>query len=237
MTGSAADRAAGSLADAIDRALPQTQCTRCGYPDCRRYAEAVATGQAAINRCPPGGAEGVARLARLTDQPNTPLDPECGVEAPRAVALIDEAVCIGCTLCIAPCPVDCIVGAPKAMHRVIDEFCTGCALCLPACPVDCISLVPVTGDRTGWQAWTADQAETARERYGFHQFRQARDEPQTPRPAPTSTTAGATVRQSAEQDAEGSSNDASTSDTLSPEHKRALIDAALQRARAARTPR
>jgi electron transport complex protein RnfB len=237
MTGSAADRAAESLADAIDRALPQTQCTRCGYPDCRRYAEAVATGEAAINRCPPGGAEGVARLARLTDQPNTPLDPDCGVEAPRALALIDEAACIGCTLCIAPCPVDCIVGAPKAMHRVIDEFCTGCALCLPACPVDCISLVPVTGELTGWQAWTPDQAETARERYGFHQFRQARDEPPSLRPAPMSTTSCEAIGHGTAQDATGSLNDAGTPDALSPEHKRALIDAALLRARAARAPR
>ena len=237
MTGSSERTAPGSLADAIDRVLPQTQCTRCGYPDCRRYAEAVATGEAAINRCPPGGAEGVARLARLTDQPNTPLDPECGAEAPRAIALIDEAACIGCTLCIAPCPVDCIVGAPKAMHRVIDEFCTGCALCLPACPVDCISLVPVTGERTGWQAWTPDQAETARERYAFHQFRQARDEPQTPRPAPMSTASGEATLQGLAQDATCSLKDAGNPDVLSPEHKRALIDAALQRARAARTAR
>ena len=237
MTGSAERTAPGSLADAIDRVLPQTQCTRCGYPDCRRYAEAVATGEAAINRCPPGGAEGVARLARLTDQPNTPLDPECGVEAPRAIALIDEAACIGCTLCIAPCPVDCIVGAPKAMHRVIDEFCTGCALCLPACPVDCISLVPVTGERTGWQAWTPDQAETARERYAFHQFRQTRDEPQTLHRGPMPAASGEATLQGLAQDATGSLKDAGNPDVLSPEHKRALIDAALQRARAARTAR
>jgi electron transport complex protein RnfB len=237
MTGSADASVGESLADAIDRALPQTQCTRCGYPDCRRYAEAVATGLAAINRCPPGGAEGVARLAALTHRPITALDADCGVEAPRARAVIDEAACIGCTLCIAPCPVDCIVGAPKAMHRVIDEFCTGCALCLPACPVDCISMVPVTGERTGWQAWTPDQAATARERYAFHQLRQARDEPRTLRSAPMATAAGAAVSHGAAEEAKVSLIDAITPDALSPEQRRALIDAALLRARAARAPR
>ena len=115
---------AASLAERIDAALPQTQCTRCGYPDCRRYAEAIAAGEAPINRCPPGGAEGIARLAAITGLSPLPLDPACGVEAARAVALIDETWCIGCTLCIAACPVDCIVGASKRMHTVIEAQCT-----------------------------------------------------------------------------------------------------------------
>ncbi|RYE87409.1 MAG: RnfABCDGE type electron transport complex subunit B, partial [Oxalobacteraceae bacterium] len=128
-----------SLAERIDAALPQTQCTRCGYPDCRRYAEAVAAGEAEINQCPPGGAEGVVRLAALTGRPAAPLNLANGIEATRGVAVIDEAWCIGCTLCIKACPVDCIVGAPKAMHVVVASQCTGCELCVPACPVDCIS--------------------------------------------------------------------------------------------------
>jgi len=165
-----------SLADRLDAALPQTQCTRCGYPDCRRYAEAIATGEAAINRCPPGGAEGVARLAALTGQPALALDPACGDEGPMKLALIDESWCIGCTLCIKACPVDCIIGAPKRMHTVIDELCTGCELCIPVCPVDCISLVNVTGERSGWQAWSEAQATEARTRYAFHAFREERDE-------------------------------------------------------------
>ena len=160
-----------SLADRIDAALPQTQCTRCGYPDCRGYADAVASGGAAINRCPPGGAEGIERLAALTGLPVLPLDPGCGLEGPRRLAVIDEASCIGCALCIKACPVDCIIGAPRRMHSVIDDLCTGCELCLPACPVDCITLLPVTGERTGWQAWTAAQADQARAGYGAHQQR------------------------------------------------------------------
>ncbi len=128
-----------SLADRLDAALPQTQCTRCGFADCRAYAEAIASGDAAINRCPPGGAEGIERLATLSGRPTLPLDPACGHETPRQRAVIDEARCIGCTLCIAACPVDCIVGAAKRMHGVIAEQCTGCELCIPACPVDCIA--------------------------------------------------------------------------------------------------
>jgi Na+-translocating ferredoxin:NAD+ oxidoreductase subunit B len=157
-----------ALADALDGALPQTQCTRCGYPDCSRYASAVALEGAPINQCPPGGAEGVARLAQLTGRPALPLNPANGAEGVRQLAVIDEAWCIGCTLCIDACPVDAIVGAPKLMHTVIDAHCTGCELCLPVCPVDCIALVPASGTRTGWAAWSAAQAEAARERYALH---------------------------------------------------------------------
>ena len=164
-----------ALADRLDAALPQTQCTRCGYPDCRSYAQAIAQGEAAINRCPPGGAEGVSRLSQISGQPVLPLDTSRGEEVPRALAVIDEAWCIGCTLCIKACPVDCILGASKVMHTVIAHQCTGCELCVPVCPVDCIAMVPVTPGRTGWQAWTGTQAEEARDRYAWHQERTARD--------------------------------------------------------------
>jgi electron transport complex protein RnfB len=131
-----------SLAARIDALLPQTQCTRCGYPTCRDYAEAIAHDDADIDRCPPGGADGVAALAVLLGTAPKPLDPKYGIEAPPLVAVIDEAVCIGCTKCIQACPVDAIVGAGKRMHTVIADECTGCELCLPPCPVDCIALLP-----------------------------------------------------------------------------------------------
>ena len=164
------------LAQALDAALPQTQCTRCGYPDCAAYAHAIAHGDADINQCPPGGEEGVARLAHLTGRPVVPLNPVHGVESIRFEAVIDEAWCIGCTLCLKACPVDCIVGAPKLMHTVIEADCTGCELCLPACPVDCISMRAIPGGQTGWLAWSAAQATQARDRYAFHRERQQRDE-------------------------------------------------------------
>ncbi len=129
-----------ALSGRIDALLPQTQCRQCGYPGCRPYAEAVARGDADINRCPPGGDDTIRELARLTGVSTRPLDPSCGASAPPAIAVIDEKVCIGCTLCIQACPVDAIVGASKLMHTVIAAECTGCRLCIPPCPVDCISI-------------------------------------------------------------------------------------------------
>ena len=160
-----------TLADRILDALPQTQCTRCGYPDCKAYAQAIALDQAPINQCPPGGAEGVAILARLTGQPVLPLNAENGLEGPMTVAVIDEAWCIGCTLCIKACPTDAILGSNKVMHTVIEAACTGGDLCLPVCPVDCIEMVPVSGDQTGWAAWSSEQALQARQRYESRQIR------------------------------------------------------------------
>ena len=163
--------ALSGLAFLIDQALPQTQCTRCGYPDCASYARAIAPGEAPINQCPPGGQEGVQRLAALTGQPAQPLNPQFGIEGPLTVARIDEAWCIGCTLCIKACPVDAILGANKFMHTVVAEHCTGCELCIPACPVDCIELDVVTPHASGWQAWSPQQAAQARQRYTQHQAR------------------------------------------------------------------
>ncbi|OGI38814.1 MAG: hypothetical protein A2140_03900 [Candidatus Muproteobacteria bacterium RBG_16_62_13] len=127
--------------EAIDACLPQTQCTRCGYPRCRDYAEANASGSAGINRCPPGGDTTIRALSELLDRPPLPLDPACGAHTPRTRAVILEDSCIGCRKCIDVCPVDAIVGARMFMHTVIAAECTGCELCLPPCPVDCIILV------------------------------------------------------------------------------------------------
>ena len=165
-----------TLADRILDALPQTQCTRCGYPDCKAYAQAIALEQAPINQCPPGGAEGVAVLARLTGKPLQPLNLEHGLEGPMTVAVIDEVWCIGCTLCIKACPTDAILGSNKVMHTVIESACTGCDLCLPVCPVDCIEMVPISGDKTGWAAWSAELASQARVRYESRQIRLVKEE-------------------------------------------------------------
>jgi electron transport complex protein RnfB len=126
----------------IDALLPQTQCTRCGYPGCLPYAEALAAGAAQLNQCPPGGATTIAALARLLGRPALPLNPANGTEGPALVAQIDEDACIGCAKCLPPCPVDAIIGAQKQMHTVLLALCTGCELCVAPCPVDCISMVP-----------------------------------------------------------------------------------------------
>jgi electron transport complex protein RnfB len=154
-------------------ALPQTQCQRCGYPDCASYAQAIASGVADINQCPPGGQEGVRRLAQILGRETSVLNPEHGSEGPMTTAVIDEAWCIGCTLCMEACPTDAILGANKRMHTVIAAHCTGCDLCLPVCPVDCIEMVPISGNQTGWDAWTPELAQHARSRYEFRTQRLA----------------------------------------------------------------
>lgn len=199
-----------SLADRIDAALPQTQCTRCGYPDCLGYAQAIAQGQARINQCPPGGYEGIVRLAQITGLPVLPLSASHGHEAPRTVAVIDEQWCIGCTQCLDACPTDAIVGSHKLMHTVIEPHCTGCELCIPVCPVDCIALEPVTGERTGWAAWSAPQADAARQRYHARRLRRGQDT--TLRSTPGTSPAAAAAPDPAEA-------------------RKAAITAALERAR------
>jgi len=159
-----------SLSDRIDAVLPQTQCTRCGYAACRPYAEALAAGLSDINRCPPGGEPVIVALAALTGRVAKPLDPECGEHAPLLEAVIDEAACIGCTLCIDACPVDAILGAQKRMHAVLPSLCSGCGLCVAPCPVDCIVLRPA--DR----AWTDDDAVAAKSRHAARTSRLARNE-------------------------------------------------------------
>jgi electron transport complex protein RnfB len=221
-----------TLADRIEDLLPQTQCTKCGYAACRPYAEAVALGTANYNQCPPGGAEGIARLAALLGKPLVPLNPANGVERARPLAVIDENLCIGCTLCMQACPVDAILGAPKQMHTVIEALCTGCDLCVAPCPVDCIAMVPVTGAATGWDAWSETQANAARARHDqraarLEREREAAEARAAARRAASTGTAVAPVANAAATD--GGTPEAATND---PEaKKRAIIQAALERAR------
>ena len=202
----------GSLATRIHEALPQTQCTRCGYPDCAGYAAAIEQGRADINQCPPGGAEGVERLARITGLPVRSLNPDFGFAGPRAMAVVDEAWCIGCTLCLDACPTDAIVGIHKRIHTVLEVHCTGCELCIPVCPVDCISLEDAAPGRVGWQAWSVDQANPALLRYQLHS-EQSGQSKRTPLEA---------------------SNDLGVANA---DRKREIVEAALSRARAARQPK
>ncbi|MEO8753894.1 MAG: RnfABCDGE type electron transport complex subunit B [Casimicrobiaceae bacterium] len=159
-----------TLAQRIDAVLPQTQCTRCGYAGCQPYADAIAQGNAAINRCPPGGDAVIAALAALTGGGRAALDPACGAQGPLLVAVIDEAACIGCTLCIQACPVDAIIGAQKRMHAILPSLCSGCELCVAPCPVDCIAMLPASRE------WTAADAEAARIRHRQRNARVARRE-------------------------------------------------------------
>ena len=210
---------ATTLAVRIDALLPQTQCTKCGYAGCRPYADAIAAGSAPINQCPPGGATGIAELAVLLHRPALPLNPTNGAERPLAVAVIDEALCIGCTLCIQACPVDCIVGAPTKLHTVIESQCTGCDLCLPPCPMDCIAMIPVHPPR----AWTRADADAARRRHAERNVRHATEQARN-----AQRLAEKAVARLAELDAR---------DDLTVEQvarKKSVVEGALARARARR---
>jgi electron transport complex protein RnfB len=170
---------------AIDALLPQTQCTKCGYPSCLDYARGIAEGTSDINRCPPGGMHSINALADLLDTPPKPLDPSCGQSDGWLYARITEAQCIGCTLCIAACPVDAIVGSGKLMHTIIQNECTGCELCLPPCPVDCITLAPCAPFEgpSPWPDLAPEKAERARVRVSDRRVRLSA-------PAPTTVSLG-----------------------------------------------
>ncbi len=214
-------------ADQINALLPQTQCTRCGYPDCAAYARAIATGEAGIHQCPPGGAEGIRRLAELTGLPEQPLSATHGVESPRTLAVIDEAWCIGCTLCIKACPVDAIIGTNKFMHTVIADDCTGCELCVPVCPVDCISLVPAhdgNAPPTGWAAWSQAEANAARDRHAWREVRLVRAKAEQE----------ARMEAKAEHKLAHLEEVSKLTEASELDAKRAVIEAALARARARR---
>jgi electron transport complex protein RnfB len=200
-----------TVVDEIDALLPQTQCTKCGYPSCRRYAEAIAAGEADINQCPPGGEAGIRELAALLGREVKPLNPANGVERSRRVAVIDEARCIGCTLCIQACPVDAIVGAAKLMHTVVTELCSGCDLCVPPCPVDCIEMLPATGDDAVWDSVRADAARKRFERRGARLEREREER----------------ARRLAKRALKAKGDPGA-------EKKRAIIQAAIERARARR---
>jgi electron transport complex protein RnfB len=212
------------LVDRIDALLPQTQCTKCGYEGCRPYAQAIADGES-INRCPPGGDDGMHALARLLDRPALPLDETRGKPGPLTVAVIDETHCIGCTLCIAACPVDAIVGAAKRMHTVLDETCTGCDLCVAPCPVDCIAMVPAG------RAWTGDDARAARIRHGLRNTR-VLGEPARPAQGEAAAIDAPGARAAPVDPVAPVDNGAADADA----RKRAAIEDALARARARRAP-
>lgn len=208
-----------TLADRIDALLPQTQCTKCGYAGCRPYAEAIAANAAQINQCPPGGSAGIAQLAALLGRTPLPLNPIHGAEQPLRVAVIDEALCIGCTLCIQACPADAIVGATKRMHTVLPHACTGCDLCVPPCPMDCIAMVDVAPPRV----WTRDDATAARQRFERRAARLALDKLDNDQRL--AAKAVAKLRELDERD------------DLTPaqiDQKKAVVQAAIERARARR---
>ena len=214
-----------SLVEKVHSVLPQTQCTKCGYDGCLPYAKAIVEGEE-INRCPPGGDDGIAALAKLLNRLPLPLNTEeCGEHIPLQLALIEERHCIGCTLCIQACPVDEIVGANKFMHTIIPDLCTGCELCVPPCPVDCITMIPAN------RQWSNDDAKHAWKNY------QAREERlQKNKQAELERLATAAERTLKNTLNKNKATADAAPDTTSKDTKQQAIAAALAKARARRQP-
>jgi len=127
------------LIDLIDSKLPQTQCKRCNYKDCKSYAKALVDKKAEINKCKTGGQKVMQSLAKLLNKKISSFNQ---TDEEYSIATIKEDLCIGCMKCIEVCPVDAIIGTKKMMHSVISQECTGCKLCLKSCPMDCIYMTP-----------------------------------------------------------------------------------------------
>ncbi|HLX53688.1 MAG TPA: RnfABCDGE type electron transport complex subunit B, partial [Aquella sp.] len=109
-------------------------------------------------------------LSKLLDRQVKPLNPENGKIGHAKIAIIDEDICIGCTLCIKACPVDAVLGSNKMMHTIIADECTGCDLCVPVCPVDCISMIDAP-----YEKWPKEKGVISRERFNQRNYRKVRD--------------------------------------------------------------
>lgn len=135
------------LQSKVEELLPGSQCGQCGYPGCGPAAQAIASGEASVTICPPGGK---ALAEALAEKLGVSIDLSSVEDALPKIAFIHENLCVGCTKCFKRCPTDAILGSSKQMHVVFHDACTGCEKCFDVCPTECIEMRPVKPTLQTW---------------------------------------------------------------------------------------
>ena len=148
------------LINKITEALPQLQCKKCEYQDCKSYASSIIEKKEKTNKCDPGGMETQNQIIKILSKET--YEPIRQTKK-HAIADIVRDECIGCTICIKVCPVDAIVGAKHMIHRVLENQCNGCELCIDECPVNCMSMIDSVGQKQ-W-SWPSTQSIQSKEHY------------------------------------------------------------------------
>ena len=147
------------LVNQIVEVLPQLQCKKCEYPDCKSYAQSIINKKEKTDKCEPGGPQTQNHIKALLLNHNYQPNEQTKM---HEIADIVREECIGCTICIKVCPVDAIVGARHMIHKVLEDQCNGCELCIDECPVNCMSMIKA--DQKNW-VWPSKQSEDSKNNY------------------------------------------------------------------------
>lgn len=155
--------------DAVEAMLPGVNCSACGYPGCRPFAEALVSGEARPGKCTVGtdaekaaiaaylgidvGAEErcVARLACAGgNNVATNRAHYTGHRSCRSAAVVSGGGkscfwgCLGLGDCERVCDFDAITMSAESLPVVDESACTACGDCVEICPKDLFSLHPVS---------------------------------------------------------------------------------------------
>jgi len=151
----------------ITALLPGINCGGCGYAGCSDYAKAIASADAPLNLCAPGGIAVLQALCRFmgvesAEQEHRVAIVLCGGDDTKTVhrfrynGVADCAAaasvaggdklcrygCLGYGSCARVCPVNAIEIIPHRLAVVHPDLCIGCGRCVRACPRGIIKMIP-----------------------------------------------------------------------------------------------